>query len=117
MGALKSTGGTGRALESKVASSGASELRGWFGGSLDWLGRPEAILLLETGFRSQLLALVLFLETIFDHLGWTRGWHPMHMYKKPGDPAGDAPGYLMSACPHAKIGSGVRPWLPRWLEV
>ena len=31
------------------------------------------------------------------------------MYKKPGDPAGDAPGYLMSACLHAKIGSGVSP--------
>ena len=31
------------------------------------------------------------------------------MYKKPGDPAGDAPGYLMSACPRAKIGSGVSP--------
>ena len=78
--ALKSIGGTGRALKSIVASSGASEPRGWFGGSLDWLGRPKAILLLETGFRSQLLALVFSLETIFDHLRWTRGWHPVYIY-------------------------------------
>ena len=79
-GALESIEGTSRASESMVASSGASEPRGWFGGSLDWLGRPEAILLLETGSRSQLLALVFSLKTIFDHLGWTRGWHPMHIY-------------------------------------